>query len=73
MVFTTTFNNLTNTKCTLFSKFQHSDMCEMCHPWSWPRQPITSESYHMTSFYEGSFLRMILDKLSRMLDQVQFF
>ena len=48
-------------------------MCEMCHPWSWPRQPITSESYHMTSFYEGSFLCMILDKLSRMLDQVLFF
>lgn len=48
---------------------QHSDMCEMCHPWSWPHEPVTSEAYHMTKFYEGSFLRMILDKLSRMLDQ----
>ncbi|XP_076104685.1 FHF complex subunit HOOK interacting protein 2A-like isoform X1 [Mytilus galloprovincialis] len=48
---------------------QYSDMCEMCHPWSWPKEPVTSEVYHMTTFYEGSFLRMILDKLSRLLDQ----
>ena len=37
----------------------------------WPGEPITDPAGAMEPFYEGSFLRMILNRMSRMLHQVR--
>ncbi|XP_061171517.1 FHF complex subunit HOOK interacting protein 2A-like isoform X2 [Saccostrea echinata] len=48
-------------------QFHH--VCEMTDPWSWPKEPVVIRRFVMDDFYEGSFLRMILDKMSHLMDQ----
>ena len=43
----------------------------MWEPMKWPGEPITDPTGTMEPFYEGSFLRMILNRMSRMLHQVR--
>ncbi|XP_053406841.1 FHF complex subunit HOOK interacting protein 2A-like isoform X2 [Mercenaria mercenaria] len=47
---------------------QYSAMVESCKSWGYPQEfPEVRATY--SEFYEGSFLHMILDKLSHLLDQ----
>ncbi|XP_062584155.1 FHF complex subunit HOOK interacting protein 2A-like, partial [Saccostrea cucullata] len=48
-------------------QFHH--VCEMTDPWSWPREPVVIRRFVMEEFYEGAFLRMLLDKMSHLMDQ----
>ncbi|XP_064630710.1 FHF complex subunit HOOK interacting protein 2A-like isoform X2 [Lineus longissimus] len=48
---------------------QFSDCVLQCSEFKWPKQPVAEEAYKRDSFYEGSFLKILFDKLSRMLDQ----
>ena len=43
----------------------------MWEPMKWPGEPVTDPASAMEPFYEGSFLRMILNRMSRMLHQVR--
>ncbi|KAJ8317420.1 hypothetical protein KUTeg_005324 [Tegillarca granosa] len=48
---------------------QFKDVMDMCRMWGWPENAVTDKNYEVETFYEGAFLKMLLDKLSHMMDQ----
>lgn len=42
----------------------------MTDPWSWPKEPVVIKRFVVDDFNEGAFLRMLLDKMSHLLEQV---
>lgn len=48
---------------------QYRHICEMTDPWSWPKEPVVIKRFVVDDFYEGAFLRMLLDKMSHLLEQ----
>lgn len=42
----------------------------MTGPWAWPKEPVVVKRFVVEEFYEGAFLKMLLDKLSHMMEQV---
>ncbi|BFY97831.1 hypothetical protein BsWGS_00871 [Bradybaena similaris] len=41
----------------------------VCNNWAWSKRPEVTAEYVMDTFYEGSFLHMLFDKLAHLLDQ----
>ncbi|KAK6174637.1 hypothetical protein SNE40_017875 [Patella caerulea] len=48
---------------------QFSNVEQMCKPWNWPSEPVVDKDFSTEPFWEGSFVKMLLDKLSRTLNQ----
>lgn len=48
---------------------QFKDVSAMCSGWSWPSEAVPVVDNSESTFYEGAFLKMLLDKLSHMLNQ----
>ncbi|XP_059152978.1 FHF complex subunit HOOK interacting protein 2A-like isoform X2 [Physella acuta] len=41
----------------------------VCKGWVWPKKPVAIPEYKRDTFFEGSFLHILLDKLLHLLDQ----
>ncbi|XP_033757707.1 protein FAM160B1-like isoform X2 [Pecten maximus] len=48
---------------------QFKDVSGMCSGWEWPSEAVAVGDDSVSTFYEGGFLTMLLDKLSHMLNQ----
>ena len=48
-------------------------MASQCADFGWPPHPVSEGEGETDAFIEGSFLKMLLDKLSRMLQQVSIY
>ncbi|XP_060076606.1 FHF complex subunit HOOK interacting protein 2A-like [Ylistrum balloti] len=48
---------------------QFKDVSGMCSGWTWPTEAVPTGDKSESAFYEGGFLKMLLDKLSHMLNQ----
>ncbi|XP_021378566.1 protein FAM160B1-like isoform X2 [Mizuhopecten yessoensis] len=48
---------------------QFKDVSTMCAGWTWPSEAVPKGDNPESAFYEGGFLKMLLDKLSHMLHQ----
>lgn len=53
-----------------------SDQVQACRdsaaPWGWPKAPRPLDSCHPeVVFYEGHFLKVLFDRMARILDQVE--
>ncbi|KAL3865122.1 hypothetical protein ACJMK2_006751 [Sinanodonta woodiana] len=48
---------------------QYVGMAAVCARWGYPKEPCIIEGYESETFYEGAFLRVLLDKLSHLMDQ----
>ncbi|XP_023931796.1 protein FAM160B1-like [Lingula anatina] len=48
---------------------QFADVCSACQAWGWPSSPTAEPEYKREQFFEGAFLKMLFDKLSRILSQ----
>ena len=58
--------------CPMVSVCQYASLEEMCKGWGWPsRVQTTVRGYHQETFYEGSFLKMLFNKVEGMMEQVR--
>ncbi|XP_029466329.1 protein FAM160B1 isoform X2 [Rhinatrema bivittatum] len=49
---------------------QFRDYCAICVRWEWPNSPKALEKCNMTTpFFEGHFLKVLFDRMGRILDQ----
>nr|XP_033797958.1 protein FAM160B1 [Geotrypetes seraphini] len=49
---------------------QFRDYCAICMRWEWPNSPKVLEKCNLTTpFFEGHFLKVLFDRMGRILDQ----
>nr|XP_020033791.1 protein FAM160B1 isoform X2 [Castor canadensis] len=49
---------------------QFRDYCAICLKWEWPGSPKALEKCHLeAAFFEGHFLKVLFDRMGRILDQ----
>ncbi|XP_041117249.1 protein FAM160B1-like isoform X1 [Polyodon spathula] len=49
---------------------QFCEFCAFCTRWEWPGAPKTFENCHLeAAFFEGHFLKVLFDRMGRILDQ----
>ena len=57
--------------CPMVYVCQYASLEEMCKGWGWPSRVQPTRGYHQEAFYEGSFLKMLFNKVEGMMEQVQ--
>lgn len=57
----------------MFCLRQFRDYCGVCQRWDWRGHPKPFEKCNLDMpFFEGHFLKVLFDRMGRILDQVSF-
>lgn len=57
----------------MFCLSQFRDYCGVCQRWDWRGHPKPFEKCNLDMpFFEGHFLKVLFDRMGRILDQVSF-